>query len=150
VQNSDAVSPTARPARLDPVVGLLPLACLACYTCCLPQLNARVSAGCACVCRMLEGLHSAGHCIGPLLLESVLIQPELVCLECAAGCNWLSPAPVYCPCLCDHPILALLNLNTYLGCHATHVGLSVMRMKPSLSSALPCRDLQSVSVMQCN
>lgn len=69
------------------------------------------------------------HCIGVLLPDSILIQPELLCLEFAIGCNWLCSAP----CLVVF-ILVPLNLNTSLGCYATHVELSVVHMKPSLSS----------------
>lgn len=34
---------------------------------------------------MLQGLHGAGHCLGVILPERILMQPELLCLEFATG-----------------------------------------------------------------
>ena len=80
--------------------------------------------------QMLEELHGAGHCIGVLLLESILIQPELLCLEFATGCNCLTPAPWS---------LALFvhssnHAITCLECCATYVDKSAVHIPSFLSS----------------
>lgn len=41
-----------------------------------------IDAGCLSV-QMLQGLYEAGHCLGVVLPERILVLPELLCLEFA-------------------------------------------------------------------